>query len=58
MCSCAAVVRAALASARPLSRSDYRVLEMFGIKKARADELVTLLRRVIAIPKSQSGAPS
>jgi len=54
----AAVVRAALASARPLSRSDYRVLEMFGIKKARADELVMLLRRVTVIPKSQSGLRS
>ena len=31
---------------------------MFGIKKARADELVTLLRRVIVIPKSQSGGKS
>ena len=50
----AAVVRNALAGARPLSRSDYRVLKMFGIDKTRADELITLLRRVILIPDSRS----
>jgi hypothetical protein len=39
--------------ARPLTIDDLRVLELFGIDKARAVELVKLLQHVSALPKSE-----